>query len=376
MDRHSVEANPPAEERTDRGIAEIRELVSVLQKELPLLREEQLIPAEVRHLLVDIHLREIGVHGQVQVERRTERHLPVHSDVPPGGQRRVRLVVPADPAERIRNHRDVGARRGRRLVPDQDTGQRQRRGRELAPNRGPRRLLRGLQVQPAEVDAPPGDAVLITDALERNRNLQLIAILVSLHRGGPSVVPTQVGLAPFVEQAVPLRPGGIHSESETVGLVVEGVQEEDEVVVLAERPVPLQRLHHVGPRNAAVIADRAQVQTGGRRRPCEHRSALSPGPCPSAGPSRNRPPPRPSPTLVRARCRRSRSAMARDGCATGKLRSALAPHRRIRKRGRPRSRSRGSLLPLPAEAAARPPPISAGRPGSAPFDGDVTASST
>ena len=83
-DRHPSEADPPAEERTNGGIPEVRELVAVLEKELPLFGEEQLVAAEIGHLLVDVDLGEIGIHGQIQVEGRTEGHLPVHSDVHAG----------------------------------------------------------------------------------------------------------------------------------------------------------------------------------------------------------------------------------------------------------------------------------------------------
>src|ERR1035438_10917794 len=112
-------------------------------------------------------------------------------------------------------------------------------------NRSPRGLLGGLQIQAAEIDSPPRYALLITNTLERDGDFQFIAIFVSLDRGGPLVIPTQVRFAPFVEQAVPLRSRGIHSEREAIGLVVERVEEEDEIIIAAERPVPLERIYHI-----------------------------------------------------------------------------------------------------------------------------------
>src|ERR1044072_6309292 len=101
------------------------------------------------------------MHGQIQVEGGTEGHLAINTDVTPRGGRRVRLVVAADAAERIRDHRDVRTRGRRRFVPQQDAGQGERRSREVARDGSPRRLLPGLQIETAEVDTPSLDALLV-----------------------------------------------------------------------------------------------------------------------------------------------------------------------------------------------------------------------
>src|SRR5690606_20819710 len=121
-----------------------------------------------------------------------------------------------------------------------------KRGRwKLSWNWCPTRLLRCLQVQPAEVYTPVGDTLLVSNGLKGNGHFKDIPVVIALHLRAPLVVPTEVYLRAFVHDTIPLGAGCVGAKGESVGLIVKRVNEHKKVVVVTKREIPLQRFDDV-----------------------------------------------------------------------------------------------------------------------------------
>ena len=117
------QADAAAEEDVD--LLRLAELEGrgVLEEERPLLREEQVEPRQVDLFLVDFHLREVGVDGDVEREVGTDSPLEVAADL----ELVVDLILGPQEvlvrrAERVGDHLDVAA--GRHVEAGQLGGQR------------------------------------------------------------------------------------------------------------------------------------------------------------------------------------------------------------------------------------------------------------
>ncbi len=75
-------SEPPAAEHAAPAAAEVED-AAPFEEEVALLGEEEGEAREVHLLLVDLHLREVGVHGEVGGEVRRDRVLHVAADLLP-----------------------------------------------------------------------------------------------------------------------------------------------------------------------------------------------------------------------------------------------------------------------------------------------------
>ena len=97
----------------DAGPARERERAEALEKEVALLGKEQAEPGQVDLLFVDLHLREVGVDGEVggQALRDAEFHVPAHAPGRVVGQRRRHGPVGGHAREPVRFQFHVAAAR-------------------------------------------------------------------------------------------------------------------------------------------------------------------------------------------------------------------------------------------------------------------------
>ena len=214
-----------------------------LEKELPLLREEQVEAGEVHLLLVHLDLGEVGVVGEVRGEApgdavfQVDAHLAVARPARGGTSPR----VGGHAADGVRL--DLQARaRGRRLQADQRA--RRRHAEHAAASAEPRgRDGNQRQVRPfvlahhraAELDAP--DLIArrpIAQRLERHHHLDGPA---AVEAGGPDVphrVPVAVRIALVGDLEIRETAQRVGVEEQRVAPVVEGVDEEAEQVVVQQ----------------------------------------------------------------------------------------------------------------------------------------------
>src|SRR5690606_5089751 len=138
---------------------------------------------------------------------------------------RIVFKIARDATQGVGNQRDVCAGLRGRFI----SGKRARmskRGRwKLSWNWCPTRLLRCLQVQPAEVYTPVGDTLLVSNGLKGNGHFKDIPVVIALHLRAPLVVPTEVYLRAFVHDTIPLGAGCVGAKGESVGLIVKRVNE-------------------------------------------------------------------------------------------------------------------------------------------------------
>ena len=214
-----------------------------LEEELALLREEEREAGQVHLPLVHLHLREVGVQGEVGGQVLGDAVL----DVDAGRaatlvvQRRVREQVGGHTADRVGFDLDVAARRGRFET-------HQRPGRRDAEDTGRPAAAAGRDGQPRQI----GVLVLAADAaaklnapdvrrlrpvaerLERNLHLDRPAAVEAAGPHVPHRVPVGVRVALVRELLVGAPAERVGVEHEAVAAVVERVEERAEVVVLAE----------------------------------------------------------------------------------------------------------------------------------------------
>ncbi len=101
------------------GVTEVGEQVAVFQEELAFLRVEDLEAVEVRDLVIDFHLGEIGVGRQVEVEGGSDGDFCVPADFHLLLGRRSRFKVVVRLGRCVRDHRNVAAGMAEGLVEEQ-----------------------------------------------------------------------------------------------------------------------------------------------------------------------------------------------------------------------------------------------------------------
>src|SRR5205823_2253519 len=99
-----VDANAPAEEEIRRLRRTGRKGARVLEKERPLLREEEWKAREVGALLVDLHLREVGIVGQIERQGASDAVFHVAADLLSGARAGARGKIALAAAEHVRRH--------------------------------------------------------------------------------------------------------------------------------------------------------------------------------------------------------------------------------------------------------------------------------
>ncbi len=360
VDRHLeplVQPYLPAVEQ-DRRVADARELARpglaaegedalVLEEELALLGEVEAEPGEVDLLLVGLDLREVGVHGQIRHQVLGDAVL----DVEP----RVRGRVVGD--RRVRRANAVQLSRGVRLDLEIETAARRletdqgRRLRDLhdgaeAPRGGERHQRRVLVLPghaPLDVEAPGlRPAGPVTQRPERDLRLERPAAREPAGANVPDRVPVAVPGAFVGDLTVHPAPEGVDDELDGVAAVVEGVEENPDV--LAQPPL--------GASPSRRGQRRANPRWGPRRgRP--PRPAVRPvlrAAEPLAG-MRSRPHPRaPRPPRPGARPRPGCGARSpsRRRCGPAGRRGRRGSPRRAPSRPQPRSRDRSAARPCAA----------------------------
>ena len=254
-----ADADAPAEEQLELARLPHREEPRVLEKEGPLLGEEQVEPVEVDLLLVHLDLREVGVVRQVEGEARGHAVLQVRPDVSEPRGAGVDIA-----SQGLSEHVGVQLEvpRRRHLQAAQLAGQRQPVEVELAGQRRPVRLLVPVADVALEVDAPRLDgARRVAQGAERDGELGRPPDVGDLRRHLPHAVPVQVEPAPRAalllaagpldeaaadasaalalvgELPVVLEPGRVRPEHEPVLLVAVGVEDDLEAVGLDQRRV-------------------------------------------------------------------------------------------------------------------------------------------
>ena len=219
-----------------------------LEEELALLREEQAEPRQVDLLLVDLHLREVGVVGEVrrQVLGQAVLHVDAAVSVAVVRDRGRDGPVGVERADRVGLDLERAAVR-RHLQAHQGAGDRQaelsRSGRDRH-----RRQVRLLEVRPdvpAQLDAP----YLVrsgpeTERLERNLHFDGPAAVEAARAHVPDGIPVGIRVAFVGDLLILEAPDGVDPEGEAVAAVVEGV-EDDDVAVVVDDPERVA-LHLVG----------------------------------------------------------------------------------------------------------------------------------
>src|SRR5947199_174277 len=147
-----VDADPPGEEQVDRLGRTGGEDAGILEKEGPLLREEQRKAGEVGALLIDLDLREVGVVREVEGETGRHAILDLAADLPPPAGLGIDRVVAFHARERV--WRDRPHPSGRHLDTLQRPGTRHLHQTELARNEGPKRLFVLAADRAHEVESP------------------------------------------------------------------------------------------------------------------------------------------------------------------------------------------------------------------------------
>ena len=257
-DRHAAraDADPPAEEEVHRTAPAHGEVPGVLQEEGALLREEQVESGEVDLLVVHLHLGEVGVVGQIEVQAGGDADLGVQAEVVLLLRFRLDRVVPTPGAEGEGDEFQV-ARRGQLQAVEFPGG-----GEAVeVVDAGHRRPVVLFALAPdvaLEVDPPGLRAVAVAQRPQRDRELGGPAVVADRGSDGPGSVPVQVEPAPGAGARPHLRPpaasasaapgvadlavvlearrGG--AEDEPVLQVVVGVEDDLEGVRVAEPRVP------------------------------------------------------------------------------------------------------------------------------------------
>ncbi len=259
-----------------------------LGEELALLGEEQRKPREVDDLLVGLDLREVGLECQVGLQVRREADAGVEAVVGVGVGRCLGVVVTRH------RRRDVGqqlelAARLHVGEPAEHAGAldaREPNRRPLARERHPVRLFVLAQDDPAQVQPPHRlvHASLEAQLAERDRHLDVPAAIVAARLHFPDRVPVVVDDPAVVDRVrVLVGTERIGAEVERVPLVVEGVDDDLDLVALAEARIALEfaREYAIGRRiecphaeiERPVVVQDAEFGALGRSRP-EPRFAL------------------------------------------------------------------------------------------------------
>ena len=293
-----VEADAAAEEQIRRIAGSRRqagagapgegEHAEILEEEIALLGKEQVEPRQVDLLLVDFHLREVGVEGEVRGEVLGD----AVSEIAAGAARHVvrerlgKRAIGRDAAEHVRLHLHV-PRAGRDTKPHQRSSRRDLQ--DAAEGRERARHLR--QVRPLVLppdDAPQVDAPgllrlgLIAKRLERDRDLDRPALIEDGGLHVPHGVPVGVRRAFVGDLAVGEAADRVRVEEVAVPPVVEGVEQHGERVVLAELAGVAPHLVRHAPVRAGSPSTAPRRRCSCRRRTPTLRCARSPA-RPSSG---------------------------------------------------------------------------------------------
>lgn len=82
---------------------------------------------------------------------------------------------------------------------------------------------------------------------------------VILYYRSPFIIPAEIYTATVVHESVPLSACGIGTEGEAVGLIIERVHEQEEVIVLEEREIAAEAFYHIWT-GRAVVVDNEEIQ--------------------------------------------------------------------------------------------------------------------
>src|SRR5205823_10515132 len=124
----------------------------ILEKEGPLLREEQRKPREIGALLIDLDLREVGVVREIEGETGRHAILDLAAELPAPPRLRIDRVIALQACERVRRHGPHPS--GRHLDTLERAGTRDLHQAELARNEGPKRLFVLAADRAHEVESP------------------------------------------------------------------------------------------------------------------------------------------------------------------------------------------------------------------------------
>ena len=285
-----VEADPPAVEqrgrvtRTESTGASERECALVLDEEVTLLRKEQAESGQVDLLLVGLHLRKIGVVGEIGRQVLGDLVLHIHT--------RIEAEVVPDLRARGQVARDVREDEGFDLdVPgvlgDFEAHEGGRQGKlEETLNAQRVRETRDVgqlvlpSVEPRHVESPdlvaPG---AVAKRLERDGHLQRPAAVESAYLDLPDGI--EVGVVGSLVRHLPFGPAAerCHQERGTIPAIVEGVERDGQVLVLGQDVAVVAHLvgHHAlgmilpatsGDVEVGLIKENPHFGLLARRRPC------------------------------------------------------------------------------------------------------------
>ena len=271
--------DPPAEEELDLALVAHGEEAGVLEEERPLLGKEKIEAVEVDLLIVDLHLREVGVDRAV--ERQARRHVVLDVEARIAEE----VGVGRGDAGFDRVAEDVGRRREvadrGHLQAGHGPGEREAIQGVLARDGRPERALVAAADVPLEVHAPDLiGAAREAQRPERDRELRRPAGAVDGRAHFPRRVPVQVeagararhlrlarpeaaaALALIRDLTVVLDAGRVRAEDEPVEAVAVRVEDHPEAVGVVERRVA-PRVRHDDRVGLAVVAHHPDVERVG-----------------------------------------------------------------------------------------------------------------
>ena len=236
--------------------------IGPLEKELPLLREEEAVGRQVELLLVGLDLGEIGIDRQVGGHVRRQPVLQIDARIGRSPERGRGLLLVAAPDDIGRDLELLPLREARQPGQVAEIRDLQPAHVAVAPeDGGPEALLPFPGDGPSEVD-PPGLVLQIAEAqgAEGDGDLGRPSLPCPLGADLPDPVPLAVDIGPFItDELVPLGAQGIDRERERVAMVVIGVDEDLEIIVVPELGVPPHLVGH-DPVRARVVADDAEIE--------------------------------------------------------------------------------------------------------------------
>gem|GEM_PF-5402397 len=266
-----VEADPAAVEELHRRQLPPRELeahrleeLEPLGEERPLLREEQLLVAQIEHHLVRLHLPEVRVDGRVEREVRGEPHPEIRAHVarrlhqPRLGKDRIGVLRPElEPGRGVRGELEgpVGneiIQAGERAeVRDQPVDAPRDQG-------GVEDLVRAVNGAPHQEPPLLGGGAREPQEVERDRKLGAPSIRERGHGGVPDRVPGVGEVDVAVEETVAERPRGVHAEVVAGPPVVGGVDADLHLVADERRVAPAELA--LDELRLRVVADHQDVE--------------------------------------------------------------------------------------------------------------------
>ncbi len=228
--RVDADADAAREEGIDALLAEAPEQVGILEEELPLFRKGDLEARQVGHLAVHLHLTEVGVDREVEVEAGAEADLHVAAGI----EARARLAAVFEEVLRhvgrdVGDEREVAAGLAQRLFELEHAHVGHVEHPLVAGDALPGREFVVLRVDAVAVEAPVLLAFLVAQRAEGDSELGRPVIVVHLRVALPAVVPRRVEVvavaAPVGDERLAPHAIGVEAEVEGVGAVVEGVEQ-------------------------------------------------------------------------------------------------------------------------------------------------------